>query len=147
MNKDTKEGITIIISFLITIFTVVFILSLYHNKVHPIFYAFSAVILVCIFFVICTSLIYFLTRLITCKRIREEKDATYYYKIASNILHRTTGPAVVFKGCNGARYFINGDLHRTDGPSQIGLCYYYGREYHIQNNYLEENDFYKEIAK
>ena len=51
-------------------------------------------------------------------------------------LHRTGGPAIVYKGGH-KEWYRNGRLHRTDGPAIIDDC---GGKYWYQNNQLHRTD-------
>ena len=65
------------------------------------------------------------------------KGTVYYYKKNTIILHNPYGPAVVEKSYTA--YYINGKLHRLDGPAIILL---HGRgEYYINDKKLSKEEF------
>jgi len=64
----------------------------------------------------------------------------FYCKKDTNILHNPYGPAYIRK--NGRKtYYIEGKLHRLDGPAEIyldGYCSYW-----INNEFLTKKEFEK----
>jgi hypothetical protein len=59
------------------------------------------------------------------------------------LLHRTDGPAVWYKNNGIKKWYLNGKLHREDGPAWI---YNNGREdYYLNGKYLPKEDYEIEV--
>ena len=66
----------------------------------------------------------------------------YYYKKDTDIIHNPYGAAVICKSGYKA-YWIEGKLHRLDGPARIWENCNYKEEYWIYYEYLTKEQFEK----
>lgn len=72
-----------------------------------------------------------------------------YRKKETGCFHNKNGPAVMFEP-GVLRYYIDGELHRTDGPSIIdnqSKGYAYGIWYDINGLGCSESEYYIKVAK
>jgi len=65
--------------------------------------------------------------------IIEDEEAIRYWNASGSNLHREDGPAVVYKNGSYKAWYINGELHRIDGPA---------REYDPPFKYKYDDEYY-----